>query len=46
VPLWVVPWIIYPALPMTVSPLLVLLPSAAALGVVVSISAGSFKKYL
>ncbi|WP_348648055.1 MULTISPECIES: TIGR03747 family integrating conjugative element membrane protein [Pseudomonas] len=46
VPLWIAPWIIYPALPMTVSPLLVLLPSAAALGVVVSISAGSFKKYL
>jgi len=46
IPMWVAPWIIYPALPMTVSPLLVLLPSAAALGVVVSISAGSFKKYL
>ncbi|NWB98371.1 TIGR03747 family integrating conjugative element membrane protein [Pseudomonas gingeri] len=46
VPLLVAPWIIYPALPMTVSPVLVLLPSAAALGLVVSISAGSFKKYL
>jgi integrating conjugative element membrane protein (TIGR03747 family) len=45
-PLIVLPWIIYPALPMTVSPIVILLPSAAALGFVVSISAGSFKKYL
>ena len=45
-PLIVLPWIIYPALPMTVSPVIILLPSAAALGLVVSISAGSFKKYL
>lgn len=45
-PMMVSPWIIYPALPMTVSPILILLPSAAALGFIVSISAGSFKKYL
>lgn len=45
-PLMVLPWIIYPALPMTVSPIIILLPSAAALGLVVSISVGSFKKYL
>ena len=45
-PLIVLPWAIYPALPMTVSPTIILLPSAAALGLVVSISVGSFKKYL
>ncbi|NWA02319.1 TIGR03747 family integrating conjugative element membrane protein [Pseudomonas gingeri] len=46
VPLWVAPWIIYPALPISVNPLLILLPGAAALGLAVSISVGSFKKYL
>ncbi|PFG25100.1 integrating conjugative element membrane protein (TIGR03747 family) [Pseudomonas lurida] len=46
VPLIVAPWIIYPALPMTISPILILLPNAAALGFIVTISAGSFKKYL
>lgn len=46
VPLAVAPWIIYLALPVSVSPVLVLLPCAAALGVVVSVTVGSFKKYL
>ncbi|OLY75737.1 hypothetical protein AU074_21975 [Pseudomonas sp. ATCC PTA-122608] len=45
-PLMVAPWIIYPALPMTVSPIVILLPCATILGFIVSISAGSFKKYL
>jgi|SRR5450830_252764 len=45
-PMMVAPWIIYPALPMTVSPIFILLPSAAVLGFTVSVSAGSFKKYL
>jgi integrating conjugative element membrane protein (TIGR03747 family) len=45
-PLIVLPWAVYPALPMTVSPIIILLPGAAALGLAVSISAGSFKKYL
>ncbi|QPO21982.1 TIGR03747 family integrating conjugative element membrane protein [Pseudomonas sp. Y39-6] len=45
-PLLVAPWLIYPALPMTVNPILILLPNATALGFIVSISAGSFKKYL
>ncbi|WP_419735708.1 TIGR03747 family integrating conjugative element membrane protein [Pseudomonas sp. COR18] len=45
-PLWVAPWIIYPALPITVNPMLVLLPSTVALGLIVSITVGSFKKYL
>ncbi|SAM32935.1 TIGR03747 family integrating conjugative element membrane protein [Pseudomonas sp. 1 R 17] len=46
VPLLVSPWIIYPALPISISPLLILLPMAATFGITVSISAGSFKKYL
>lgn len=45
-PLIVLPWIIYAALPTTVYPIIILMPSAAAFGLVVSISAGSFKKYL
>ncbi|WP_313054333.1 TIGR03747 family integrating conjugative element membrane protein [Pseudomonas lopnurensis] len=45
-PLAVLPWIIYLTLPASVHPLLVLLPSAALLGLGVSITAGSFKKYL
>ena len=46
VPLAVAPWIIYLAMPVSVSPVLILLPCAAALGVVVSVTVGSFKKYL
>ncbi|MBX8508955.1 TIGR03747 family integrating conjugative element membrane protein [Pseudomonas cichorii] len=46
VPLAVMPWVLYLALPMSVSPVLVLMPCAGALGVVVSITVGSFKKYL
>ncbi|WP_313024494.1 TIGR03747 family integrating conjugative element membrane protein [Pseudomonas lopnurensis] len=45
-PLAVLPWIIYLTLPVSVHPLLVLLPSAALLGVAVCITASSFKKYL
>lgn len=45
-PLLVLPWAIYLALPVSVSPLLILLPSAVLLGVAVNIAAGSFKKYL
>jgi len=45
-PLLVLPWVSYLALPVSVSPLLILLPSALLLGVVVDITAGSFKKYL
>ena len=45
-PLAVLPWIIYLTLPISVHPLLVLLPSAALLGLAVNITAGSFKKYL
>lgn len=46
VPLLALPWVIYLALPISVNPLLILLPSAVLLGVVVNIAAGSFKKYL
>ncbi|MFG1304676.1 TIGR03747 family integrating conjugative element membrane protein [Xanthobacter autotrophicus] len=45
-PLAVLPWVIYLALPVSISPLFILLPSAILLGLAVSIAAGSFKKYL
>ena len=45
-PLAVLPWITYLALPISVHPLLILLPSAALLGLAVSLTAGSFRKYL
>ncbi|MCL1861886.1 MAG: TIGR03747 family integrating conjugative element membrane protein [Proteobacteria bacterium] len=45
-PLAVLPWGLYLALPVTVHPLLILLPAAILLGVAVNIAAGSFKKYL
>jgi integrating conjugative element membrane protein (TIGR03747 family) len=45
-PLAVLPWFLYLALPISVSPLLILLPSAVLLGVAVDVATGSFKKYL
>ncbi len=45
-PIAVLPWVTYLALPISVHPLLILLPSAALLGLAVSLTAGSFKKYL
>lgn len=45
-PLAIFPWTLYLALPVSISPMLVLLPCAALLGVSVSITAASFKKYL
>lgn len=45
-PLIVSPWVIYPALPWSVNPILVLLPCAALLGWMVAITATTFKKYL
>lgn len=45
-PLVVLPWVIYLALPVSMHPLLVLLPGAMLLGSAVNIAAGSFKKYL
>ena len=46
IPLAVLPWVTYLALPVNVNSLLILLPSAALLGVAMDIAAGSFKKYL
>jgi len=45
-PVAMLPWVIYLALPISVHPLLILLPSAIGLCVVVNIAVGSFKKYL
>lgn len=45
-PLAVLPWVIYLAMPISVHPLLILLPSAALLGLAVALTASSFKKYL
>ncbi|MDD1148815.1 TIGR03747 family integrating conjugative element membrane protein [Pseudomonas sp. TNT2022 ID357] len=45
-PLAVLPWVVYLALPISVNPLLILLPGAIMLGLAVNIMAGSFKKYL
>lgn len=46
VPLTIIPWTVYLAIPISISPLLVLLPCAALLGLSVCITASSFKKYL
>lgn len=45
-PLAVLPWVTYLALPVSVHPLLMLLPAAGMLGVAVSVTLGSFKKHL
>lgn len=45
-PLAVAPWVLYLSLPISISPILVLLPCAATLGIAVSVTVGSFKKYL
>lgn len=46
VPLAVLPWVVYLALPVSVPPALILLPASALLALVVDISAASFKKHL
>ena len=45
-PLAVLPWVTYLALPVSVHPLWILLPAAATLGMAMDLTAGSFKKYL
>jgi integrating conjugative element membrane protein (TIGR03747 family) len=45
-PLAVAPWLIYLSMPVSISPILILLPCAALLALSVSITIGSFKKYL
>ncbi|MGE0371003.1 MAG: TIGR03747 family integrating conjugative element membrane protein [Gammaproteobacteria bacterium] len=42
----VLPWAVYLAMPISVSPILILLPSAVLLGVVVDTAAATFNKYL
>lgn len=45
-PLAILPWVTYLAIPVSVSPLLILLPAAVLLGVATNLAAGSFKKYI
>lgn len=45
-PLAVLPWVVYLALPVSIHPLLIMLPTAVLLGAAVDIAAGTFKKYL
>ena len=45
-PLTVLPWVIYLALPVSIGPILILLPSAMLLGLAMCIAASTFKKYL
>lgn len=46
IPLVIAPWTVYLAMPVSVSPFLILLPSAVLLGMSVFITVSSFKKYL
>ena len=46
IPFLVLPWMIYLAMPWSVSPILVLLPGAILLGTAINITASSFKRYL
>ncbi|MCD9007469.1 TIGR03747 family integrating conjugative element membrane protein [Luteimonas sp. XNQY3] len=45
-PLAMLPWVTYLALPVSVHPLLIVLPGAILLGIAVAITATTFKKYL
>jgi len=45
-PVIVLPWVVYLAVPVSVTPLWILLPSAILLSIAVNLTAGSFKKYL
>ena len=45
-PIAILPWVIYLALPVSVTPVLILLPAAVVLALVVSLTAASFKKHL
>lgn len=46
IPLTIVPWTVYLAMPVSVSPLLILGPCAALMGVAICVSASNFKKYI
>ncbi|MGH8301835.1 MAG: TIGR03747 family integrating conjugative element membrane protein [Steroidobacteraceae bacterium] len=45
-PIAILPWVLYLALPVSVPPLAILLPAAMLLALAVNITAASFKKYL
>jgi integrating conjugative element membrane protein (TIGR03747 family) len=45
-PLATLPWVIYLALPVSLNPLWILLPGAAALGTATCVAAATFKKYI
>lgn len=45
-PLAVLPWVTYLALPVSVNPLWILLPTAVMVALAVDVTVGSFKKYL
>lgn len=45
-PLAVLPWLAYPAIPVAMHPLWILLPTAIPLCISVNVTVGSFKKYL
>ncbi|WP_324729713.1 TIGR03747 family integrating conjugative element membrane protein [Pseudomonas chlororaphis] len=46
IPLLIVPWGIYLSLPFSLNPMVIFVPSAVTLGLTISISSSSFKKYL
>lgn len=46
IPVLTLPWVIYLALPVSISPLLVMIPCAVLASVVMNITVASFKKYL
>ncbi|TKJ76459.1 TIGR03747 family integrating conjugative element membrane protein [Pseudomonas sp. CFBP13509] len=45
-PLAVLPWVVYLSLPISVNPILMVIPAATILGATISVTASSFKKYL
>ena len=46
VPAAILPWVVYLALPVSVTPVLILLPGAIVLALAINITAAHFKKYL
>ncbi|MGF6331134.1 integrating conjugative element membrane protein (TIGR03747 family) [Pseudomonas sp. BS3782 TE3695] len=46
IPLLIVPWVIYLSLPFSINPLAVFFPCAVFLGMVIAITAATFKKFL
>jgi len=45
-PIMLTPWVLYLALPVSISPLAILLPGALLLGLTVNVTAATFKKYV